>query len=299
MTESPSPAELAPAKPAPQPPVVWPVLRSMLSLLRRHGLRVFLLAALMNLCMIPGALPAGIPYYLGDRFTVPDSTWYWILMVVAPLAMISPVLPIESGYSYALYRLLLGERAGAGALFAGFRHLRLYLNLVAVGLVATAAPQVLNWIWAQIPWDFCWAYYENIITPGSPLDELIWSIPGIRWFIGDFHACVLELILLPIQWSALVVFVGGKPWYRALAASTTLVLRQWRPALMFIAVMMVLYFRFWPKMLLPHGGWFSLAGCALIEWAALAVQAVALVVIYREMLRREAAARDATPPESA
>ncbi|MCX5655407.1 MAG: hypothetical protein NTY65_12235 [Planctomycetota bacterium] len=305
MTEPASPAEPAPLDPLPaapaattpslQPPVLWPVLREMFSLLRRHGLRSFLLAALMNLLMIPGAGLVAVPIYLRDRFEVLDVAWHWVLVVLLPYILIAPALPIESGNSYAVYRLLLGEKVGAGSLFAGFRRLRLYLNLMTVGLVVMLSRLALGWAWDELPWNFCWDYYENLVTPGSPLDELIWSIPGIRWFIGDFHAGALELILLPIQWAALVVFVGGKPWYRALADSATLVLRHWRHALMFIAVVMVLYFRFWPKMLLPYGGWLSLAGCALIQWAALTVQTTALVVIYREMLKRDAAA----PPEIA
>ena len=71
--------------------------------------------------------------------------------------------------------------------------------------------------------------------------------------------------------------------------------------------MIAVSFDHWLRILLPshyyYEGWMreaiwwvNFAGNSLIQWAKIAIQITALVVVYREMLRREAAAR---PPESA
>jgi len=310
MTEPASPAEPVmpepvPATPALRPPVLWPVLREMFSLLRRHWLRAFVLAGLSCVIVGLGCAVFSMLHYLIDRYSDHYLSWYWILSPVSLWLAVAPVGPVESGYWYAMYRLLMGEKVGAGGLFAGFRRSRLYLNLVAISLVMVAVPQVLYWIWAELPWQFCWEYYENIVTPGSPLDELVWSIPGIGWFISEFHFAGRTLILLPIQFSALVVFVGGKSWLGALAQSVILTFRHWRLALVLFAVMIAVSFDNWLRILLPshyyYEGWMreviwwvNFAGNSLIQWAKIAIEVTALVVVFREMLKCEAAA---PPPE--
>ncbi|MCX5673737.1 MAG: hypothetical protein NTX87_01905 [Planctomycetota bacterium] len=278
----------------------WPVLRAMLSLLRRHGLRAFVLAGLSSVIVgLGGGVFFTLPY-LVTRYSDQYPSWYWILFPVATWLAVAPVGPVESGYWYAMYRLLMGEKVGVGNLFAGFRRLRLYLNLVAIMLVMVAVPQVLCWIWAELPWSFCWEYFENFVTPGSPLDQLIVSIPGIGWFIGKFHYAAQTLILLPIQWSALVVLVEGKSWPKALSGSVRLAWQYKHLVLLMLSVLVVLSCDTWLRALLPHSrdyfegysrfvywlvDWGGLGGHAAITCAIMAIKSAALVTIYQAMRR--------------
>ena len=73
----PVPAEPAVAKPPPQPPAVRPVLRTLLSLLRRHGLRLFLIAFVMSLMLLASALLMTLPMAALQHCGVPILLDWW------------------------------------------------------------------------------------------------------------------------------------------------------------------------------------------------------------------------------
>ena len=103
MTEPSSPAEpaLPQAAPAeseaakPAPPALWPVLRTLLSLLRRHGVRLFLLALVMSLLILPATLILVPVKGLCDLLGVPESVWsgpaYYLLVGAVIAAIIGPM----------------------------------------------------------------------------------------------------------------------------------------------------------------------------------------------------------------
>ena len=321
MTEGPSPAdpaipdpppaEPAAATPSPQPPVLWPVLRTMLALLRRHWLRIVIFTVVIFLSTAAStAVLVAVPYWCADyRTTSPLLMQYGLLALWAVLQAVWG--PLEAGYLFTLYRLLGGETAGARTLVVGYRSRRLFFGLAAGSFVLTASHDALRVLWTYLPWDFCWEYFSNIVTPGSPLDALLGSVPRLGWFISEFHLAVRTLILLPIQWALLEVIVAAKSWPKALAGSAGLAWRNKRLALVFLAAVVALSFDVWLKRLLPspraygedYGDFVAqvlfcgqLAANVAINLAILAIKAAALVVIYREMRNREAAVQ---PPESA
>jgi len=218
---------------------------------------------------------------------------------------------MEAGYSLMVHRLLSGEPGRFRTLFTGYRTWRLFSRLAIVSGVLVASDYALNCLWSWLPWDFCWDYFSNIVTPGSPLDELLGSIPHLGWFIGDFHYAVRALILLPIQWAALEVIVAGKSWPAALAGSVHLVWRHKSLALVMLGVLVVLSFDAWPRALLPNRhdyfqdysyfvyklvDWLHLGGNAAITCAVTAIKTAGLVVVYHAMRASDVAAQ---PPESA
>jgi hypothetical protein len=162
----------------------------MLSLLRRHGLRIFLfgfvnILSLAAIATVLAMAQSGC-VYSGIADALP--MYYALLALWVVLAAV--LGPLEGGYLLALHRLLVGEKAGILTLVVGYRSGRLFSRLAIVSGVLVASNFALYDLWSWLPWDFCWEYFSNIVTPGSPLDELLGSIPQLGWFIGEFHFAV-------------------------------------------------------------------------------------------------------------
>jgi len=307
----PPPAEPAAVTPSPQPPVLWPVVRTLLSLLRRHGLRVYLFAVVIALSTAAIAIVLAMAQYGCVYSGIADKLpMYYIVMAL--WTVVTAVLgPLVGGYYLAVHQLLVGEKAGVRTLAAGYRSGRLFSRLAIVSGVLAASSLALYDLWSWLPWNFCWEYFSNIVTPGSPLDEMLGSIPQLGWLIGEFHFAVRTLIYLPILWALLEVIVACKSWPAALAGSARLAWRHKRLALVMLAVLVALSFESWVHALLPRqrdylegytafayslAGWLILGGNALITCAVTAMKAAALVVVYREMRKNDGAV---PPPEIA
>jgi len=304
------PAEFAAAPPSSQQPVLWPVLREMLLLLRRHGLRMFLISFEMSLMVFASSLLMASVVAALQYCGIPISLDWWPTYILVYAAVGAMIGPMEASYSLIAHRLLSGEPGRFRALFTGYGTWRLFSQLAIVSGVFVASDYALNCLWSWLPWDFCWDYFSNIVTPGSPLDEMIGSIPQLGWLIGEFHFAARALILLPIQWALLEVIVAGKPWLAAVAGSMHLAWRQKRLALVMLGVLVVLSFDTWPRALLPNRhdyfqqysyfvyklvDWLQLGANAAITCAVTAIKAAGLVVVYQAMRNRDAA----TQPESA
>lgn len=306
-----APAELANGRGAALWAIWWPVLRTMLSLLRRHGLRILLFAfVIIHSAAVTVILWGPVVYCFGFAGISPAEVMEFVYLAVLPLVA-AVAGPLESGYQLSVYRLLVGEKAGILTLVAGYRRIRLFLRLAVVSAALAACDRILDILWSRLPWDFCWDYFFNIVTPGSPLDQLLGSIPALGWFIGEFHFAAKALILLPIQWALLEVIVGGKSWPKALAGSARLAWRHKHLAMLLLGVVLVLSLDTWLRALLPHRqdyvvgyshivywlvDWGGLAGHAAITCAVTAVKAAALVVIYHAMRKDDEAP---VPAESA
>lgn len=311
MTEPASPAEPAAATPSPQAPVLWPVLRQMFLLLRRHGLRiaVFTVVIVLSTSVITWALNTFQYWCAYSRIEGELMTYYVPVALWAVLRVVWG--PLEAGYFLALHRLLGGEDAGVRTLVVGYRSRRLFWRLVAGAFVFIACRQALCELWNRLPWDFFWAYFGNVVPPDSPLFELLLKIPAVGWFVSEIHLAAQTLILLPLQWMLVEIIVAGKSWPKALAGSASLAWRHKRLALVFLAVEMVLSFDVWLRELLPHARDYvqdhsdlvfhlvdsaQLAGNTAITCAITAIDVAALVVVYRAMRASDAVAQ---PPESA
>ncbi|MBE3100560.1 MAG: hypothetical protein IMZ44_25875 [Planctomycetes bacterium] len=299
----PTPTEAAQSRAAALWAIWWPMLRTMLSLLRRSGLRLFLIAFVMSLLQL-ATVPLMVPVTWVLQHCGIESPMYWwpTLALFGATAMVLSG-PIAAGYSLIVHQVLGGEKGRVLTLFVGFRTLRLFLRLATVSVALFLSDYGLNLLWSYLPWDFCWDYFSNIVTPGSPLDELLGHIPALGWFIGEFHFATKTLILLPIQWALLEVIIGGKSWPKALAGSARLAWRHKHLALLLLGVVLVLSLDTWLRALLPHRqdyfegysyivywlvDWGGLAGHAAITCAVTTVNTAALVVIYHAM-RTEAA----------
>ncbi len=313
VTSDPS-AEGPSGLPSDRPRTAWSLLKCMAGLLRRHGLRLGGFAVVFALVIGIGSWVAAvlvavvlrIGHELGIERLALLRSFYLFGGVLGALLF----GPLHGGYWLAVHRLLGGETAGVRTLFWGYARLKRFLNLAAVSAIVGVAYMALRWIWAHLPWDIAWAYVDNLVDPESPVSRLFWGIPGIHWFLGRVHACAQRLLLLPIAWAVAEVAIGGKAWTAALAGSVRLVWRHRRPALVAFAVVVAMEFAGGLRLLVPdsHGhfgaaGWamnaLHLAGHGLITVVGLVMEAVALVVVYREFLRRETDRASASLPDSA
>ena len=311
MTEPASPAEPAMPDPSSRLPVVWPVLREMFSLLRRHWLRILIFTfAILLSTGVSRAVLATVLYLPADyRTAIPLLTHYGVMALWVVLQAVWG--PLQAGYLLTLHRLLGGEKAGVRTLVACYCNGRLFWRLAAGLFVLTVSHDALRTLWTYLPWE---AWFGNFVAPDSPLFGMLQRIPASRWFTKEFHVAIQAMILLPIQWTLLEIIVSGKSWPKALAASAGLAWRHKRLALAFLAVSVALSFHVWLRVLLPNPWAYAEDYGELVTWlfavqvvvnlaitlAIIAIEATALVVVYQAMLRREAAAPDgATPPESA
>lgn len=284
----------------------WPLLRETAVLLRRHGVRLCVLALVFILIPVAATTILAVPLAICQREGLDLAAAWVYARPVFSVLLAGLAGPLDGGYWLVVHRLLDGEKAGLRTLFAGYRRLWLFLNLAAVSAVVFGASEALGWVWPRLPWDFCWHYFDNLVHPDSPVARLIWSIPDVDWFLGKFHVWIQALLLLPIQWALAEVAIGGKTWTSALIDSVRLALRYRGPALLAFAVMVALGFSDWLRWLLPFEGdysglarsvvsWLNLAGNGAITVATTAIKATAFVVVYREFVwrEREAGERDA------
>lgn len=274
------------------------VIGAMLRLFRRHGLRVFGLALVVQILGYGGFTILSAPLAFVPEASWWSGTWGWHLLMAVHCVLIAIVMPVGVGFEYALYRLLAGEAGGLHTLATGFRSVRLYLNTAAACFLMFAAMMALNMLWAAIPWDWCWERFYDIVAPDSPLAGLLFSIPGLGRGLATLHWVAKELLHLPLTWTALAVIAQGQSVLSGLRISVRLTLRHRSLALVLIIVMFVMTFQKYAQMLrlsewdysgptLTIVPWANLASSTLIQAVAVAIESAASVVIYREMLARE------------
>jgi hypothetical protein len=120
---------------------------------------------------------------------------------------------------------------------------------------------------------------------------------------------VAAVVLLPVSWAGIEALAAGVPWHRALGRSVGRAVRHWRLTAVYLIVSKAVSYParylpgLWPRSWEPpwSGPW--LLEQALrqgteipLEVAALALETVALVVVYREMVWRDRLRADLEQP---
>jgi len=280
-------------------PPLRPVLGEMFRLLRRYGLRAFLLAILAQvLIVLVGGFASG-PYFLlmwlAER---KGLAWLYDTYTAVIVLAVFVAGPIEAAYQVALNRMLDGERPGPRALFAAYARWRLFLNVGLACAVVYACDLLLPRLGELIPWNFL----GELVREDSPLSRAVSAIPARRWMLRELERGFFIVLLIPLAWAAYDALLSGRSWRQALGRSVRLACRNPWLALLAAAFAFVLPFDRNLANLVPVDGegighfvWELLRAAqlmthAILTWANLMLQSTALVVIYRAMLRRD------TPP---
>jgi hypothetical protein len=279
--------------------------RAGLNLLRRHGLRAWLLTvltlAILFWIMQLAFSPLLIRQYLTQGFGSGFDWWWYI----GPVVNIAAGAPFFAAYAYALFLLLHSRSAGAGTLFGPFRSAALWANTM---LAASAVPLV-KWLVPRLRWWIPWSeIYSNLVAENSLLAKTLRLVPMPEWIIAYLPKWIGILAAVPLAWSAMNVLVLGTPGFRAIAQSVRLTRRHWCLATAYLAACLLLPFIHWIDAPL---NWVAVQQEGALSWllfglntlSALFVSSIRilletlfLVLIYREMIWRE---REAGAPPSA
>jgi hypothetical protein len=194
--------------------------------------------------------------------------------------------PIYAGYAALMLRWLDGPARALGTVFSAFRGWRLLLNVTVAAALVQAALMVIEIITGWSPASWAW----GILMP------LVRDMPGTSWLVSGVAQCFEHLFTVPVAWAGLEALTAGRAWHAAIGRSLTLVVRHWPLALAyFLTVCAAMLGTSLANTLISRfargSGLMVMLLTALGIWAFyLAVTTLALAVVYREMLRRDAPA---------
>lgn len=205
------------------------------------------------------------------------------------------IAPIHAGYAVLMLRWLDGPARALGTVFSAFRDWRLLLNVTVAVALVRAALLVIGIIGGGSP--VSWAL--RILMP------LVGDMPGTRWLVIGVAVCFEQLFTVPVAWAGLEALAAGRAWRAAIGRSLTLVVRHWPLALAYFLIESAVTL----GTSLPHtlidgfarGSGPPDAASHIVTTAShlgigafgFAVTTLALAVVYREMLRRDAPAAQA------
>jgi len=278
----------------------------MLRLLSCHGLRLFalgLLAAVM--------LSVLVMFYVEWfwRLGLPTSANYFRVFYSAQMIFFVLLMaPLWAGLALAALELLEGRLAGVRTLFMAFARPRLFLNVAVAGAIPFLGPFALRMLWHAIPWEES----PPLIDPEAPLVRFFADIPGHQWLAAEVPQWLLTLLFVPLAWGGLEAIVRRGSWWMALAHSARLAWSNRGLALVYFAIVELVhtihylnpfYWIRWGPLLAGGGTAMyttylatQLVSTGLFAAANMLLTSLALVVFYREYLRRES---EAVPPASA
>jgi len=200
--------------------------------------------------------------------------------------------PIHAGYAVLMLRWLDGPARALGTVFSAFRGGRLLLHVTVAAALVQVALLVIGIIAGGRP--VSWAL--GILMP------LVGNMPGTRWLVIGVAECFEQLLTVPVAWAGIEALAAGRAWRAAIGRSLTLVVRHWPLALAyFLTVSAATLGRSLADTLIsgfargsgpPDAAFFIVTIPSLLGIGAfwLAVTTLALAVVYREMLRRDALA---------
>jgi hypothetical protein len=285
--------ELAPAPTPPEPPAAARLIASALVFLHDRGLRAFGLALLVCVGLFilldaSMALLVALPLLLGKYiFWSHGTAWFLFLLGMAPFV---------AGYAYVVWLWLENQEAGFKDLWAPFKKWQLLLNVTVAG----AAPMV-GFFLLQTLWRLLGENAPPLIDPESPLMHFWEQIPGNVWLAAQLQDALHAIIVLPLAWAGLDVLVGGRSCLQALCRSAQLAFKRHGLALAMFVVMAVVPNIYYVAAPLTWkypslSGWGPMPLHALFAPVSVLLSAIqttleslVLVILYREMTRREEA----------
>ena len=194
--------------------------------------------------------------------------------------------PIHAGYAVLMLRWLDGPAHALGTVFSAFRGWRLLLNVTVAAALVRAALLVIGIIGGGSP--VGWAL--GILMP------LVGDRPDTWWLVSGVAECFGQLLTVPLAWAGIEALAAGRAWHAAIGRSVTLAVRHWALALAYFLTLSAVTLGTWLVNTLISGfvggsGPIVMIPTVLGIWAiCLAVTTLALAVVYREMLRRDAPA---------